>query len=327
MRVLLWIAVVLAVVWGGYWFAGSTVVERGAAQWFDEQAAAGLTAEREDISVAGFPSRFDLTVTKPHFADPATGWGWSAPFAQVLSMTWKPWHVIAALPNDQLIEGPGQKIALTSSRLMASLRLTPSSDLTLQEVVLEGHDVLAKSDLGWTVGAKSLVLALGPDPLDPLARRLGLQIVDLAPDPALAALIPDLGERISTVHLDATLALSAPIDRHMAETQPRLVSVKVSAMQMEWGKLKMTASGQVDRGPDGIAVGQIDFRIANWRNIPALIVAMGLVRPEMGQTITRGIEALARNGKDPEVLDLPLVFANGRMSLGPLPLGLAPRLD
>jgi hypothetical protein len=327
MRVLLWIAGVLAVLWGGYWFVGSTAVERGTAQWFEDQAALGLTAEREDISVSGFPSRFDLTVTKPHFADPATGWGWRAPFAQVLSMTWKPWHVIAALPNDQLIEGPGEAIALTSSRMMASLRLSPTTDLPLQEVVIEGHDVLAKSDLGWTVGTKSLVLALGPDAADPLAQRLGLRITDLTPDPAFAALVPDLGDRISTVQLDATLTLSAALDRHMAETQPRLTAVTLTNLRAEWGALKLTAKGQVDRGPDGFAVGQIDFRVENWRNIPALIVALGLVRPEMGATITRGVETLARAGGNPDVLDLPLIFADGRMVLGPLPLGAAPRMD
>lgn len=327
MRVLVWVAVVLAALWGGYWVAGSTMIERGVTQWFDDQAASGITAEREDISVAGFPSRFDLTVTKPYFADPATGWGWRAPFAQVLSMTWKPWHVIAALPNDQLIEGPGQTVALTSSRMMASLRLSPTTDLPLQEVVIEGHDVLATSDLGWTVGTKSVVLALGPDAANPLAQRLGLRIADLTPDPALAALVPDLGDRISTVQLDTTLTLTAPLDRHVAQTGPRLTAVTLTDLRVEWGALKLTAKGQVDRGPDGLAVGQIDFRVENWRNIPALIVALGLVRPEMGQTITRGVETLARAGGNPDVLDLPLIFAEGRMILGPLPLGSAPRMD
>jgi hypothetical protein len=36
---------------------------------------------------------------------------------------------------------------------------------------------------------------------------------------------------------------------------------------------------------------------------------------------------LAAQTGDPEDLDLPLVFANGRMSLGPLPLGPAPRMN
>ena len=89
----------------------------------------------------------------------------------------------------------------------------------------------------------------------------------------------------------------------------------------------MQATGQVDRAADGFASGRIDFRIENWRQIPALVVALGLVRPEMGDAISRGVEALARDGGNPDRLDLPLIFADGRMSLGPLPLGAAPRLN
>jgi hypothetical protein len=327
MRVLIWITVVFAVLWGGYWVIGSTAVERGVAQWFDDQTALGITANRDDISVAGFPSRLDLTITNPHLADPAAGWAWTAPFVQVLSMTWKPWHLIAALPNDQQVQVAGQKVDITSSKMAASVRVSPTSDIALQEAVIEGHDLLATSDAGWRTAAKSLVLALAPDPADPLAQRLGLRIADLVPAPDLAALVPDLGDTISTVHLDAVLTFSAPLDRHMAETQPRLTALTVTDLALTWGSLKLQATGQVDRAADGFASGQIDFQIENWRQIPALIVALGLVRPEMADAISRGVEALARDGGDPDRLNLPLVFADGRMSLGPLPLGAAPRLD
>lgn len=327
MRVLIWIAVVFAVLWGGYWVVGSTAVERGVAQWFDDQNARGLSASRDDISVSGFPSRLDLTITNPQLADPAAGWAWQAPFVQVLSMTWKPWHLIAALPNAQRVQVNGQKVDITSSKMAASVRVSPSTDIVLQEAVIEGHDILAASDAGWKVAATSLVLALATDTSDPLAQRLGLRIADLVPAPELAALVPELGDTISIVHLDAILVFSAALDRHMAETQPRLTGLTVSGLDVTWGSLKLQATGQVDRAADGFAKGQIDFRVANWRQIPALLVALGLVRPEMAEAIARGVEALARDGGDPDRLNLPLTFADGRMSLGPLPLGAAPRLD
>ena len=327
MRILIWIAVVFAALWGGYWIVGSMAVERGVAQWFDDQNALGITASRDDISVSGFPSRLDLTITNPQLADRVAGWAWNAPFVQVLSMTWKPWHLIAALPNDQQVQVDGQKVDITSSKMAASVRVSPTTDIVLQEAVIEGHDILAASDAGWKVAAKSLVLALAPDPSDPLAQRLGLRIADLVPAPELAALVPELGDRISIVHLDAVLTFSAAFDRHIAQTQPRLTGLNVSGLAVTWGSLKVQATGQVDRAADGFAQGQIDFRIENWRQIPALVVALGLVRPEMADAVSRGVEALARDGGDPERLNLPLVFADGRMSLGPLPLGAAPRLD
>ena len=327
MRFVLWLGLILGVLWGGYWFAGSTAIERGVSQWFATSGGRGVIAENRGLSVSGFPSRFDLTITNPRLTDPLTGWGWQAPFAQVLSMTWKPWHVIAVLPADQEITAPGQKIALTTSKLAASLRLQPSSDLTFEELVVEGRDIVADSDLGWRVAAKSALLALARDTTRPFGQHLGLEVVDLRPDPALARLLPDLGQVISTVHLDAVLTLSAALDRHAAATAPSVTGLTLNDLRLTWGSLHLSAQGQVAPGPDGVAKGQIDFRIEGWRQVPKLAVALGLVRPEMGESLINGLEVLAKSGADPDVLDLPLTFADGWMTLGPVPLGPAPMLN
>ena len=324
MRVILWVVLALGVLWGGYWFVGSHYVEQAAQDWFDRAGEQGITATQDGISVAGFPNRFDLTVTKPHLADPATGWGWDAPFAQVLAMTWKPWHVIAALPNSQQITAPDQKIALQSSKMQASVRMVPAADLPLAEVVIEGHDLQATSDQGWQVAATSLVAALASNGTD---QHLGLDITDLAPDAAVTALVPKLGATISILHLDATLSLTAPLDRHLAETQPKVTAINLSAFQLNWGDLTVGATGKITARTDGLAEGKVDFRFKNWRSIPPLLVAMGLVEPGLSNSITGGLEALAKSGPDPETLDLALTFADGRMTLGPLPLGPSPRIN
>lgn len=328
MRVVLWLAVVLGVLWAGYWVVGSRAIEGGADQWLADMNARGVAFEEDGVAVAGFPSRFDLTLTRPRVSDPQTGWAWKAPFAQVLSMTWKPWHVIAVLPQDQEIDLPGQKIALTVGKMQGSLRLHPSTDLTLEEVVVEMRDLVAKSDQGWQVGMGSGIVALGRiEKMFGNAQRLGIDLTDLRPDPALAQRLPNLGDVISLVHLDSILTLSAPLDRHAGETAPVITGVTIKDFHMTWGVLNMTAKGQVDPGTDGLAVGQIDFRIEGWRQVPALAVALGLVRPEMGKSLTDGLAVLAASGGNPEVLNLPLTFADGWMALGPLPLGPSPRLD
>jgi hypothetical protein len=55
-------------------------------------------------------------------------------------------------------------------------------------------------------------------------------------------------------------------------------------------------------------------------------VAAGAIKPDVAPTITGFLNAIATQGGDPEVIPLPLIFANGRGTLGPLPLGPAPRL-
>ena len=327
MRFILWLGLALGVLWGGYWFVGSAAIESGANQWFANNVAQGLVAENAGISVSGFPSRFDLTVTKPRLADPVSGWGWKAPFAQILSMTWKPWHIIAILPQDQEIDGPGQRIAVTSSEMSASLRMQPSSDLALEELVVDGRDLSVQSDLGWQIEVKSVVFALARDANLPFGQHLGLEIADLRPDPDLVHLTPDLGEVISTVHLDAVVTLSAALNGSMGETAPVVTGLIVNDFYLTWGNLHLSAKGQVQQGPDGVAQGQIDFRIEDWRQIPALVVALGLVRRELGDSLIKGLDVLAKSGADPNILDLPLTFADGWMTLGPVPLGPAPVLN
>ena len=327
MRVILWLVLVLGVLWGGYWFVGSSAIKSGTKALLDDLRAQGMLVEQTGLEVTGFPSRFDLTLTEPHFGDPQSGWAIKAPFAQVLAMTWKPWHVIAVLPQEVLVNAPRQQIAVSNTKLQASLRVQPSSDLTLDELVLEANDLDLQSDLGWQTGASRLVMALAREEVAPLRYRLGLDIADLLPDPALTARLPNLGAEISSVRLDSTITLSAPLDRNVRATRPALTGLKVLDFQVAWGTLHVLARGEISPGLDGLAEGQIDFQVEGWRELPELLVALGLVRPEMGKSLSDGLEVVALSGGDPTTLSLPLVFADGWISLGPLPLGPAPLLQ
>lgn len=327
MRFILWMGLVLGLLWGSYWFVGSVAIENGVTQWFADSQAQGLTAENEGIAVSGFPSRFDLTVTNPRLADPILGIGWKAPFAQVLSMTWKPWHVIAVLPMDQEIEAAGRRIAVTTSKMAASLRLKPSTNLTFQELVIEAHDLALTSDLGWKSGVKAMVLALADERSATFSARLGLDVMDLRPDPQLTGRLRRLGDVVRQIHLDASLGLSAGLDRHIAETRPQITQLTVHDFKLTWGKLQLKAKGKIEPDLDGLAQGMIDFEITSWQEIPELAVALELIRPEMAASLMDGFRTLIKPGADPDVLNLPLTFSNGWMTLGPLPLGPAPMLN
>ena len=54
MRRLIWAVLAVSGLWGGYWFVGSTALERAARDWL-AAAAPGVTAA--SVDVAGFPNR------------------------------------------------------------------------------------------------------------------------------------------------------------------------------------------------------------------------------------------------------------------------------
>ena len=327
MRKILWLALVAAGLWGGYWFVGATALERQTAAFFDGAAANGMVASRDDISVAGFPNRFDLTVSGVDITDPATGFGWKAPFVQLLTMTWKPWHIIAALPNEQVIITPDQSVTVTSDRLRASLHLHPTSTLGLYETRVEGAKLRLTADQGWTVGVEKLFASTREDSANPNIQRLGITVDNLSPDAAVLAALAttNLPAMIETLHLDASARFSAPIALNAPDVQPLLMAVDIKDARIIWGALKLTATGTLTAGPDGVAAGTITIRIDGWRQFPAVIAALGWISPEMAPNIERGLDVMAKAGPNPDVLELLLVCAEGRISLGPFPLGPAPQ--
>lgn len=323
MRALIWITGLLVLLWGGYWAVGSRSVKAAAEGWFAEQTTRGLEASYDDLAVQGFPNRFDLTVTGLALRDPATGTGWQAPFAQVFAMSWKPWHLIAALPNAQTITLPDQSLQLNSARLMGSLLLIPGPDLALNEIVAEGEALQLVSTAGWQMAAEKLVLSSRRDETRQNAHRLGLSVRGLVLDAGFAA-AAGLTGRLEDIHLDATAQFSVPLDRQIADTRPRLLALEVTEARLLWGGFKISAKGEWVRDATGFASGEIAIRIEDWQSLPRVLAALGVIAPDFAPTLTKGLEVIAQSGPDPEVLTLPLKARDGRMSLGPFPLGPAP---
>jgi hypothetical protein len=323
MRRLIAVVLVAALGWSGYWFAGSRAAERGVEAWFVEQVAAGRVAERERVEVHGFPNRFDLTVTGPRLFDPQSGYGWSAPFVQVLSLSYQPWKIIAAFPPEQVITTPVQDLTLTSAKLQASAALAPSSPLGLNRMTLVGDTLAVRSSLGWTVGAQTLRFATKTVSDDGLEHEIGLEALDVTPDPSLSAVMSDLPPTLSKVRMDVVAGFAEPV-----EGAPPMVSgIDVKEALIVWGDLALYGKGRVAANADGLGEGRIDFRLTNWRKILPLAVATGAISPEALPTWERALGLLAAQSGNGDDLDLPLTMQNGRMSLGPLPLGPAPRLN
>lgn len=335
MRKLIILLLLGTAVWSGYWFVGSNALRQGAEDWFAQQAARGVTADKTALSVVGYPNRFDLKVEGLRLADPVSGYGWQAPFAEVYAMTWKPWHVITALPPEQVVSRPGEEIVLTSEGMRASFRARPSRDVPLAAVVAEADSLIATSTDGWTISAGRSVISLSADEEvpgagdAPNAYVLALDVANLAPDPAAIARIvaeAQLPPEIAVTRFRATVALTRPLDRFAAETRPELESLALTDVLVTWGTLSVTASGTITPDADGFAAGRIDIAVTNWQPLVPAMVASGAVKPELAQTVETMLTALARDTGDENVLKLPLVLQDGRMSLGPVPLGEAPRL-
>lgn len=327
MRALLWVVVAAAVTWGGYWFAGARALETAAQTWFRTQTDAGLVAEHSALSVSGFPNRFDLTVTDLRLANPATGYGWTAPFVQILSLSYRPWHIIAAFAKQQQVQTPWQDLAVASDKLQGSVVFVPGTNLALDRLTVAGNGMRVTSDLGWTVGVDTLRFATRQVESNGTRHEIGLEMLGLQPDPGVTAALPDFPATLEKLRLDAIVTLTVPLDRRAGQARPRASHVDVKEVRLVWGTLVLSGSGSVAAAADGLAEGRIALRLTNWRDAMPLAVAAGLITAEVAPTWQNMLALLAAQTGTPEDLDLPLIFARGRASLGPFPLGPAPRMN
>ena len=329
MRFLKWLAVLLLLLAGGGWFAARLAIERGAEQALAAARAQGMQAEAATLSVGGFPARLDLRATGVTLADPVSGAGWQAPSLRIHAATWAPWVLTAELPPQQGITLPGQTVTLASQDLRVRLASAPDPDLPLRRLDASAAGLTLQSDRGGEIGFGEISVALAGDAArGPATYALAFDLAPLRPDPAFLALLAgtDLPAEAERIEGDIGLRLTAPLDRHSGSLPPRLDAVEIRALDLEWGALTLHAEGGIAADVQGFAEGRILLELRGWDRLPALLAAMGTIKPEVAPTIGNFLRAMAAESPDPEVLALPLVMEGGRMSLGPFPLGPAPML-
>lgn len=325
MRSLMMLVMALATLYGGYWFVGSAGVKRGAFALQERLAQQGWQAQWADLRVQGFPSRFDTELEAPSLTDTAGTFGWQAPLLEILALSYRPNEVILAFPPAQEIVLPDQRLDVDSARMRASAKVAAALSLPLDHATLEAESLKLRSSLGWQARADKLLFAFrqgaAPEHYD---LYLSASPVVL-PAEVMRLVDPQaqMPAAIATLRADMTLGFDAPLALARAG-EPALQSISVREVQLDWGEVSLSGLGDLAIGADGRPEGRILLTLSDWPRAIELAVAAGFIRPEIAPTWQAAAETLAEG--DPLRLQIPLTFFNGRMSLGPLPLGPAPVL-
>ena len=330
MRVVLIAVAVAAALWSGYWYIGSRSVENGLRGWLNARADAGWTAGYSDVQTRGFPNRFDTTITDLDLAEPATGVAWSAPFLQLFQLSYQPDHIIAVWPGTQTITAPRQRLTIGSDRFQASAIFKPDSDLELDHsnVVLDG--LVLTSTAGWSAQVDSLLFATRRTAARPQSHDIGVEATAIRlPDTLSDRLDPAglLPRTVDRLKIDAAIGLDAPLDRTAIETaRPAITRIDLNLLQANWGQLELWATGDLQIDASGLPTGTVTIKAQNWREMLRIGVATGWIPEALQSTLEAGLEPLASLSGSSQTLDAPLTFADGKVALGPIPLGPAPRL-
>ncbi len=330
MRILTAVVIIAALGWGGYWYVGASAVENGLRDWVEQRRTEGWLAEYTTLNTRGFPHRFDTTITDLELADPRSGAAWNMPKLRVISLSYRPNHIIAIWPEKQTFASPWQKITMTSDDMRASIVFEPDTALTLERSSFVLSNVSLSSSLGWTASLESGEFYTRQTVGQENAHDIYFAAQNLRPsDGFLAALDPAraLPDVITTLKIDSTLEFDAPWDRTAIERRrPQPTALKLKLLQASWGDLDLQAAGNLEVRAGGVLEGRIMIKAVNWREMLQIGVSTGLVPENLSMSLERALEVLAGMSGSPKSLDAPLIFSGGRASFGPIPLGSAPKL-
>jgi len=331
MRRLIVFSLVLALGWSTYWLVGKTAKQTAMTAWLEDRRAAGWVADYSDFRVVGFPNRFDSRFTALQLGSNQSRIFWKADWFQILALSYKPNHIIAAFSNQQQVTLNRENISVVSEKMLASVVFQPDTNLALQRLSLKTDVVDLTSDLGWNAGARDFSFATR-QAASGLANGhdVALSATAIRPTEAIRrALNPkgDLPDRIELAAADMELGFDAPWDRIALESgAPLLKSLNLRRFDLVWGDLKFDLKGEITIDAAGRPTGDLDLRVTNWRRVLEILRNSGAVPHEISNTIETALGLLTHNTENPQDLDVPLSFTDGQMFLGPIPIGTAPRL-
>ena len=102
-----------------------------------------------------------------------------------------------------------------------------------------------------------------------------------------------------------------------------LQSIAFAPLRMNWDELDVTVNGDLQIDAFGIPTGRLDLSASGWQVLVQLMADAGMIDRGTVFGYSAMIGGLAdENGR----VNLPLIFADGQIKLGPFPLGPAPRL-
>lgn len=324
MKKLTFLVLLVGAIYSAYWLVGANAVETKSVDGIAQARAEGWGVEYGTLETIGFPSRFDTTIDNVVISAPDARWTWQAPFLQVFALSYQPNKIIAAFPKTQTLRVDDQTLRISSDDLRVSAGVRPNSDLSLDTITAEAEAAKIASDLGWATAFQTALFAIRATPDVEQSYDAYAQITDLTVPPELrvqlndAAVLPNI---IDVITIDSRLDLDQTLDRH--SNRPAVQSITLEHAEILWGTRSITAEGTVEIDAAGIPTGRIALMTKDWDAMIGLLVSADLIKSGVANTLGTMAGNLANSDG---VLELPLTFSNGFMSLGPIPLGRAPRL-
>ncbi|MEM1273112.1 MAG: DUF2125 domain-containing protein [Pseudomonadota bacterium] len=311
------------------WLAGSELSSRAIARAVDGLETDGWDVQYRGLETGGFPSRFDTRIDAPEIADPSAAFAWESSDIELRVHTFRP-GVIEIEPGlSHTITWGGRDIEIRLTTATAAGHVAPLADFALRAVSVEIAELVATEAARVLFSLRSVTSQIRN--LDGPVYDVVADIDAVTPPPDIRALLdPDgaLPNVIEGLSLDASVTFDRPLDRFAIDgAYPRPLAITVRSFQANWGDLRIQVQGTLRTDPAGVIDGELVIAAQNWREIVDVAAVSGVLPDTMRGAVETSLALLAPLSGDPENVEAPLSFTEGRAFFGPFPLGPAPRID
>ena len=328
-RVLFGCLILGALAWTGWWYAVALGQEKALEAWFADRAKAGWQAEHGEIELTGFPLRLERRIPEIRLADPEAGWAWAAPFLEIGSGPVNPTHFEVDWPGTQNFAVPGESVEIASDAMGARLAVRPETALRLVEASVETAGLGISARSGWDAAAAAVEARVAARVND-AGYEVALRAERVTmPRPLMARIDPlgMAGRELDRLVVEGAAVFTRPLDREVVEEgRIGLVAADIRRADLQWGEIRLAVEGDIRVDEDGYPEGELDVTARHWREIVKMARRSGAIGGDMADAIMSALELVAMLGGDSERLDATLTLEDGRVWLGPVALGDAPRL-
>jgi hypothetical protein len=351
------IVAVLAAGWTGLWFYAASAAETALAGWRAREARSGRTYACGSETIGGFPFRIEVRCANPSAELRGQGAQVSLNGANliVLAQIYQPTHLIAEFTGPMTVAEPGQPPAYNVNWTLgqSSVRGTPRNPQR-GSLVFDGLTVQRPGADKAALTARRIELhgrmAEGSVTDNPVI-EIGLRATDAsAPEIHPLAAAP-LDAEVSATLRGLADFMPKPWPARFRELQARGGRIDIVKARVQQGEVIAVSSGTLSLTENGNLDGQLQMTVVGIEHIlkqldleaivskgrvgaaidklDRLLPGLGnIARKNAGSSILVGLDAIGKrttlDGKP--ATSVPLRFADGRVMLGPIPVGRTPPL-
>ena len=305
MRLLLIITSLLALIWSSYWIVFSVKLKSEVSDFIKSHNSDQWLVEYSDLSIKGFPNRFDITLNKLYIRNNDLSVTWLLPYFQILSLSYKPNHLILVFPNTQTLENGNNKIIFNTTDMLASLSFMDYKFSELDQFILSIEKSELKGPKRKILNTTVLNFAVKQNKTRNGNYHLGFRGNDIQ---------LNLTEKNNFNFIfDVEMALKE-LNGLTNKKMPKISTVDIKALNLSSPNFNINGNGKASFNDNIIKDGVLNIQAKNWGSF------FNTFFPESAK-LRMGLNLIAPVTQNDKTLHFSLKVENGNIYLGPIFIG------